>query len=121
MGYTSIAGTGARLVQDLSPRLRTAVLEAYGLKCLSYRLLFTRAPLVGEWWHGTLQLSKQQRSGGCFCCRVRVWVQGCLCPQHLTFLRYGIISVHEDRAVLYGYVDVPVDEEFKAPLPDWHM
>jgi hypothetical protein len=122
LGYASIAGTGARLVQVLSPRLETAVLEVHGLKCLSHQLLFTRATLVGEWWHGVFQVSKQQRSGGCFCCRVRVWVQGCLCPPYLSFLRYGILpTVHEDREVLYGYVDVPVDDEFRAPRPLWHL
>jgi hypothetical protein len=120
LGYTSISGTGARLVEDLAPRLRAAVLEVHGFKSFSQSVLFTRAELVGEWWYGVFQLSKQQRYGGCFCCRVRVWAQGCLCPPYLTFLRYGILSAHGDRDVLSGYADEPIDEGFKTVYPDWH-
>ncbi len=121
LGYTTITGTGVRLVEELTPRLGTAMLEVLGTQKLRQNLLFTRAGLVGEWWHGVFQVSKQQRSAGCFCCRVRVWSQGCLCPSYLTFLRYGIFAAHDDREVLCNDWDIPVWIPFTMPTyPAWH-
>jgi hypothetical protein len=121
LGYTTIRGTGVRLVEELSPRLGTAVLEVLGAQKLRQILLFTRAGLVGEWWHGVFQVSKQQQSAGCFCCRVRVWSKGCLCPSYLTFSRYGIFSAHDDREVLRNDWDIPLSIEFTWPsYPAWH-
>ncbi len=110
LGYTSVAGTGARLVEELSPRLEAAVLEVHGFKRLRQSLLFTRAGLVGEWWHGVFQVSKQQGLRGGFCCRSRMWAHGCPCPPYLVFPRYGIVSAHEDRWVLNGEMDLLLEE-----------
>jgi hypothetical protein len=107
-------------VEELTPRLGTAVLEVLGAKKLRQSLLFTRAGLVGEWWHKVFQISKEQRSAGCFCCRVRVWAQGCLCPHYLTFLRYGIVTAHDDRDVLWNRLDEPLEECSFPPFPAWH-
>jgi hypothetical protein len=49
LGYTTVVGTGVRLVEELAPRLETAVLEMHGVKSLMQSLSFTRAGLVGEW------------------------------------------------------------------------
>jgi hypothetical protein len=119
LGYTSIAGSGARLVRDFGPRLGAAVVEVHGLRKLSQSLLFTRASLVGEWWYGVLQPSKQAESAGCFCCRVRIWAQGRMCPPYLTFLRYGILSAHDDREILWGFMDEPLEESSMSVFPAW--
>jgi hypothetical protein len=70
--YTSISGTGVRLAEDLGPRLGRAVLEVLGPQKLRQSLLFTRPGLVGDWWYGVFQSSKEQKCVGSLCCRVRV-------------------------------------------------
>jgi hypothetical protein len=96
------------------------VLEVEGFRSLRQSLLFTHARLVGHWWYGVFQPRKQQHYGGCFCCRVRIWAQGCLCPPYLTFLRYGIVSAHEDPEVLCGRMDEPLEGSSRHNFPDWH-
>jgi hypothetical protein len=123
LGYTTLSGTGSGLVEELAPRLQAAVLVVPEFHKLKQCLLFTRAGLVGEWWHGVFQPSKQQILHGCWCCRVRVWAHGSLCPSHVTFPRYGIVSVHDDRDVLWGDRCWALDEaeDEKVPVyPDWH-
>ncbi len=120
LGYTGIVGTGLKLVEELAPRLGAAVVEVDGSKRLRQSLLFTRAPLVGKWWNGVFQVSKQQSSAGCFCCRVRVWAQGRICPSHLTFMRYGIVAAHEDRDVLCGPMDELLEYASRHVYPGWH-
>lgn len=100
LGYTTITGTGVGLVEN-APRLGEAVLEVLGPQVLRQRLFFSRPGLVGEWWHGVFQISKQQFWAKHWCWRVRVWAQGHVCPQYLTFPRYGVNSAHEDREVLH--------------------
>lgn len=107
LGYTTIAGTGAKLVEDLSPRLGAAVLEVCGSRCRRYSLQFTRAGLVGKWWYRVFEVSKQQVYRRYACCRVRMWAEGRLCPPYLTFLRFGIVSAHDDRDVLCYPYDEP--------------
>jgi hypothetical protein len=121
LGYTTLDGTGMGLVGELGPRLQPLELEVLGFtKRRVQKMLFTRADLVGEWWHGVFHVSKQQVFRGCWCCRVRLWVQGCLCPAHITFLRYGIVSAHDDRDVLIGELEVPFEKPHEVVLPAWH-
>jgi hypothetical protein len=121
LGYTTIAGSGAKLVEELSPRLGTAQLEVLGPQRLKQGLMFTRPGLVGEWWYGVFQPSKQHQAAASFCCRVQVWAQGCLCLPYLTFLRYGIVSAHQDREVLHGLLDRGRGGKLSTcELPSWH-
>jgi hypothetical protein len=122
LGYASIAGTGAKVVENLAPRLGTAVLEVLRPQTVMRQsVMFSRPGLVGEWWYRVFQPSKQQQDAGWFCSRLRVWAQGKLCPPYLTFLRYGIVSAHEHREVLYGIMDEWREEKFvKCMRPGWH-
>ncbi len=120
IGYTTIAGTGAGLLGYLAARLGAAMLEVHGFQRLRQSLVFTRALLVGEWWYGVFLPSKQHESAGCFCCRVRMWAQGCCCPPYLTFLRYGIVSAQEDREVLCGQIIAPLGDASARVRPSWH-
>jgi hypothetical protein len=121
LGYATLDGTGAALVEELGPRLMAVQLEVLGFtKRRLQSLMFTRADLVGQWWHGVFHPSKQQVFRGCWCCRVRLWVQGCLCPAHITFLRYGIVSAQDDRDVLIGEWEELFDKPHEVVLPAWH-
>jgi hypothetical protein len=104
LGYMTIAGAGVTLVKDLRPRLEEVVLSCQQYEdartyCHRQRLnvFYTRAGLVGEWWYGVLQPTKDL--GGWDFSRLEIWARGMMCPSYLTFLRYGIISPHESRDV----------------------
>ncbi len=120
LGYTTISGTGVKFVENLAPRLGAAVLEVLGARRLTQHLLFTRAGLVGQWWLEVFQISKQESWAGCCCCRMRIWAQDKVCPGYLTFMRYGIISAHEDHEALIGHMDRPQEEPPMLAFPGWH-
>ncbi len=119
LGYTSIAGTGVALVNGLRPRLETVV-----LKCQQHtyehepqfrqrlNMCYTRGGLIGEWWYGVFEPTKDQ--WGYVFSRVMVWAHGRLCPSYLTFLRYSIISPHKDRDVCSGWGRDDADDDLHA-------
>jgi hypothetical protein len=99
LGYSEVAGEGAKLASLLSCHMSSAEVEVLGTPPLRQGLRFTQASLVGQWWHGVHQKSMSSIGADAACCKVRVWEDGRLCPPHMAFVRYGIMSARDDGDV----------------------